>query len=1075
MPQTASGECEKSAGQRHPFQVKLHPGPFHSLYNQGCRSSPHTMDTTPPLSSADPKPDAAAGTNSESAGSVAMRLLANIRVAQRRLAWSTAAATGVGVLLLTFFALVLSTASWPSLAVLIPLSPVLALTGFATVAWLQLRKVRDETAAARHLAHAAPELNFDMLAAVELSSALRQRHDFSPELAKQFLAQVDARSSRLNTSDIVSAAPVRRLWMLVAAILVTLLLVSALNGARLRAGWVTFRKQVAQVSSPALRTPIVGDINLTYAFPAYTGLSPQTVNGGNGEVSALKGTQVTFEAQADRDVRAAALKIGSERVPLRVTGRHLNGSFIVAETGTYHVEFLRGDTAVAVGPEVTIEATADQSPTANITFPADNLELDEDKQEVRLKFEAGDDFGVAALALVFKQGTTAEKRIALRPDDGKVTRGEYLWNLNPLALKAGEEVSYYFEATDTDTVSGPKKGVSRTQHLTLYSAAAHQRDALNKAEALWERLVTHLADRTEDSDDLATVDSMKAQQAVDERARLLVQDLAGFSLTKSKAQDRLAFIESAIANISKQLREDTNQVSSMRAMTIRRLIQKNKDSGASRLSLSMKTDRLHSEQNVLYLEALLDKQKMELLRGLAEDLRRERRELSKLMESFQKSQSDALKAQLLQQMQSVRERMNELQARMAELAKGMRDEHLNEEAIQEMMGDSDISASLSEVERLIREGKTEEAMKQLQALSMKMDEFLDSLDDAQQKSDEQADPELAKAFRSFFEELEQTAQAQEALSSETKRLQDDSRARAKARLSQLGEQVKRDLMPQVEALEKAWTSGPSDRFGMNFDAQQEHALSELRSLKQALEASDFDAASESSERVSERAADLVGAAQEQRRLDALFQNPPSAQRASRQLVEKAKKDSALAEDISQKLRALFGRDQNLSEAQRQQAEQQSRQQKTLEQRASRLGEQMESLAERAPLFDDNAKSQMQQAAKRMAEAAQRLGKGDAMRGYGSQQSALQNLNGLKKSLSEQQQRGGKKGGVGLPMPMRSQGNGGRGSFDEKVEIPNEDPNQDPRAFRKDVMDVMKQGAPDAYQEQNKRYYQELVK
>ncbi len=1011
----------------------------------------------------------------DGAGSVALRLLSSIRMAQRRVAWSTAAATAVGVLVLTFFAFVFLTSSWPSLAVLIPLSPILSLTAFAAVAWLQLRKVRDEVSAARHLARAAPELNLDMLAAVELSQALRQRHDFSPALAKQFLTQVDARSSRLSSGDIVSVTPLRRLWMLVAATLVALLMVSVFNRARLRSGWATFRKQVAQVSGPTLRTPIVGDVNLTYAFPAYTGLSPQTVNGGNGEVSALKGTLVTFEAQADRDVRAAAIKIGDERMPLTVNGRKLAGSFVIAQTGTYHVEFLRGDVAVAIGPEMAIEATADQSPTANITFPADSLELDEDKQEVRLKFEAGDDFGVAALALVFKQGSRPEKRIALRPDDGKVTRGEYLWNLNPLALKAGEEVSYYFEATDTDTVSGSKKGVSRTQHLTLYSAAAHQRDALNKAEALWERLVTHLADRIEDSNDVATVESMKAQQSVDERARLLAQDFAGFSLTKSKAQDRLAFIESAMVNISKQLREDTNQVASMRAMTIRRLIQKNKDSGVSRLTMSMKTDRLHSEQNVLYLEALLDKQKMELLRGLAEDLKRERRELSKLMESFQSSQSDALKSQLLQQMQTVRQRMAELQSRMAELAKGMRDEHLNEEAIQEMMDDSDMNASLSEIERLIREGKTEEAMKQLQALSMKMDEFLDSLDDAQKKSDEQADPELAKAFQSFFDELEQTTQAQEALSGETKRLQDDSRARAKARLSQLGEQVKRELLPQVEALEKAWTGGASDRFGMNFDAQQEHALSELRSLKQALEASDFDAASESSERVTERAADLVGAAQEQRRLDALFQNPPSAQRASRQLVDKAKKDSALAEDISQKLRALFGRDQNLNEPQRQQAEQQGRQQKALEQRASRLGEQMESLAERAPLFDDNAKSQMQQAAKRMSEAAQRLGKGDAMRGYGSQQSALQSLNGLKKSLSEQQQRGGKKGGVGLPMPMRSQGNGGRGSFDEKVEIPNEDPNQDPRAFRKDVMDVMKQGAPDAYQEQNKRYYQELVK
>jgi hypothetical protein len=62
-------------------------------------------------------------------------------------------------------------------------------------------------------------------------------------------------------------------------------------------------------------------------------------------------------------------------------------------------------------------------------------------------------------------------------------------------------------------------------------------------------------------------------------------------------------------------------------------------------------------------------------------------------------------------------------------------------------------------------------------------------------------------------------------------------------------------------------------------------------------------------------------------------------------------------------------------------------------------------------------------------------------------------------------------------PMRTQRNRwGRGDAShEKVELPDEDPNQPPREFRKDVMDAMKQGAPDKYKDQNKRYYEELVK
>jgi hypothetical protein len=60
------------------------------------------------------------------------------------------------------------------------------------------------------------------------------------------------------------------------------------------------------------------------------------------------------------------------------------------------------------------------------------------------------------------------------------------------------------------------------------------------------------------------------------------------------------------------------------------------------------------------------------------------------------------------------------------------------------------------------------------------------------------------------------------------------------------------------------------------------------------------------------------------------------------------------------------------------------------------------------------------------------------------------------------------------MPLKKRG-GGRGNRHEKVEIPDEDQAAGSREYRKDVMDAMKQGAPDRYKDQNKKYYEELVK
>ena len=63
------------------------------------------------------------------------------------------------------------------------------------------------------------------------------------------------------------------------------------------------------------------------------------------------------------------------------------------------------------------------------------------------------------------------------------------------------------------------------------------------------------------------------------------------------------------------------------------------------------------------------------------------------------------------------------------------------------------------------------------------------------------------------------------------------------------------------------------------------------------------------------------------------------------------------------------------------------------------------------------------------------------------------------------------------MPLRPGGQrqGGAGRNREKVEIPDAEQFQAPREYRKDLLDAMKQGAPDRYKEQVKRYYEELVK
>jgi hypothetical protein len=166
----------------------------------------------------------------------------------------------------------------------------------------------------------------------------------------------------------------------------------------------------------------------------------------------------------------------------------------------------------------------------------------------------------------------------------------------------------------------------------------------------------------------------------------------------------------------------------------------------------------------------------------------------------------------------------------------------------------------------------------------------------------------------------------------------------------------------------------------------------------------------------------------------------------------------------------------MTQQERQQMQQLAQQQQALEQKAGNLRQQMQEMEQMAPLFGQEAGEKMDQIGQRMGEATQRMQGKDASRGYGEQQAALEGLRQFQQQMKESQQGRGKGGGLPLPMGMggrRQEGNG-RDPRD-KVEIPDEDAFQAPKEFRKDLLDAMKQGAPEKYQEQVKRYYEELVK
>src|SRR6185295_10171060 len=349
-------------------------------------------------------------------------------------------------------------------------------------------------------------------------------------------------------------------------------------------------------------------------------------------------TVVQLRTRADRAITGAQLVLSTGvTVPLRVEhGRDLSGSLVLQATGTYAVVFTgRGGRELAHGPEFPLTVEPDAPPQVSVLLPGSEL------------------------ALVWTSPDGQIHRQKLAHDDGRKSAGQYRWPLAPLKLSAGDRVSYAVEALDNDSVDGPQRGTSRQQTLVVYSAAEHRREALRRATELWERLLSHLATRMEgpDRDGRKSEDKVRAQEPVDTSGLVLAGDIVSAARTLARERDRNEALVSALEHVGQDVAARVRATSDSRKLWLRLSGRRTELDMDGRLTRVAQEEISALEKDALYLESLLDQQRLDELRELAGQMAREQRELAKLIEQFQSTRDPGLQEKILRQVGALRNRM----------------------------------------------------------------------------------------------------------------------------------------------------------------------------------------------------------------------------------------------------------------------------------------------------------------------------------------------------------------------------------------------------------------------------------
>jgi hypothetical protein len=234
---------------------------------------------------------------------------------------------------------------------------------------------------------------------------------------------------------------------------------------------------VAVVEPPAVET-----LSIRLIPPAYTGWP--TVP-GQRHIRALVGTTVQLAGKAIRPLRSAVLCLeGGKKIPAQLgdDGITFTVDFAAEKSGSYWFELTDRQGLRGGGDDRwEIRAVADAPPSVNIDEPTANLFVTP-AAVAPLRVSAKDDLAIHTMAIVFRRAESEPERslsIFEGPEhvapqlagnlasdgfsEGDRRVVDYRWDLGPLELKPGSQLSFYATAGDYR----PQTGKSEPRRLIV--------------------------------------------------------------------------------------------------------------------------------------------------------------------------------------------------------------------------------------------------------------------------------------------------------------------------------------------------------------------------------------------------------------------------------------------------------------------------------------------------------------------------------------------------------------------------------------------------------------------------------
>lgn len=1006
-------------------------------------------------------------------------------------------ALGRGFLALVCFGLLISVLAllashhWPGASNAIwGVSLVLVLALTLEPWWSRRALLRDPLLLARWIESRRPAYRNDVSASLEFSQRAVPTSE-AAALRQQLDARVEGLLARSHSwKDILPRRHPRRERMawLVAVVFAFGLMMTP----RFRAALAPSLSANGLAGSTAERM-LVGTVEVHVQPPSYTRLQEQTLLSVTGGFMVPEGSTLTVKGRSFEPAERAWLWTDGSDEPKAIElrdGRFFETEWVLTEEQRFRFGFQIGGKDYLDTTTYHARVFADSAPVVTLHEPAGDLEVTPG-QVVELHYDVRDDYGLRDVHLVwhFKGREQDAERILLLDDSsGTFAEDTAPFDTAPLYMQPGDEVIVYVEARDNVSFRTPNIGQSPALSFFVQEEHRPEAELLVLKEQLFEALLTQLGGvlpipfHTIESDGKdgfrlrPRLDFSEAENA--SHLRALEEQLQDFPQVLDRLREIVALLDSfdeadprerglfatMLGGLSQHERVLVRQVESLSIPLQAGAVSAQQLRGVFEPHAAFIEDL---ERATLVLEALISEHQAADVARALEELSQIRERLRELLEQYKETRDPDLRARIERELDRLSKRMNELIEELSSQVQNLPQEHFNAEAL-DQSETAERVASMADAMQALKEqmasGDIDAAMDAFDQLSRSLDELNRELGDPMAGADSDTLSEFDQAMGELMDEINAIEAMQQAIEEETAAMERELR---EEKLEENRERLERQLAAALKTVREArqrLVQAPNPSEDEALGQATRTSDTKLEALERRLENRDLSVAEDAALDAMDALKQLESEANRTRR----FATEDGAEKALRQLETLSGKDAdrmrKLAEELSEIQQSL---QPQAGDARSEQLESLRERQSSAGERMNELQQKMAEVGEQFPMMNPEGDSSMESVQQGMKESSSQLQQRQPGPARSGQRQALDGLQGMRQAMQQRMAQSRQQ------MQQQAQREGRGQMKRDKVDVGQEAERN--LRQRQQIMDAMREGALEAWDDPIRQYYESLVR